>query len=198
MRIFGITGGSGTGKSTVSDIFRKLGVTVIDADKSAREVVGKGSKCLDELCAFFGNSILLSDGTLDRKKLGSIVFSDGEKLKTLNEITHKYIRADIEEKLSSCKTPLAAIDGAVIIGSNIEDLCEFIVSVIAKERTRTERIMLRDSISEQDAQRRIGAQPDDEFYEKHAEYVIHNDGDFEALKNETEMVLNEIKTRYKQ
>lgn len=193
MRVFGITGGSGTGKSTVSDIFRKQGITVIDADKSAREVVKKGSKCLDELCTFFGDDILFDDKTLNRKKLGGIVFSDKEKLEKLNEITHKYIKADIEDKLAACSTPLAAIDGAVIIGSNVEDLCEFIISVTAERTERISRICIRDGIDEQTAAQRINAQPDEEFYKKHSRYIICNNGDIAALVTEAEKVIDKIK-----
>lgn len=193
MLIFGITGGSGTGKTTVSDIFRENGVTVIDADKSAREVVKKGSKCLDELCGFFGENILLSDGTLDRKKLGEIVFSDEKKLAKLNEITHKYIKEDVMRQIEESKTPLAAIDGAVIIGSIIEPLCKFIVSVTSDRNTRLKRIVLRDGISEDSAKKRLDSQPSEDFYKKHSKYVINNDKDLSSLVLRTKEVLEEIR-----
>lgn len=193
MLIFGITGGSGTGKTTVSDIFRENGVTVIDADKSARNVVQKSSNCLDELCSFFGDDILLDDGTLDRKKLGEIVFSDEKKLAKLNEITHKYIKDDIVRQIEECKTPLAAIDGAVIIGSCIEPLCKFIVSVTSSTNTRIERIMLRDGISEESAKKRLASQPAEDFYKEHSKYVIHNDENLGSLTLRTKQVLEKIR-----
>lgn len=193
MLIFGITGGSGTGKTTVSDIFRENGVTVIDADKSARTVVQKGSKCLGELCAFFGDGILLPNGALDRKKLGGIVFSDEKKLVKLNEITHKYIKEDILRQIGECKTPLTAIDGAVIIGSSIEPLCEFIVSVTADKGKRLKRIIGRDKISEDSAKKRLDSQPSEDFYIKHAKYVINNDKDLNSLVLRTKEVLEKIR-----
>lgn len=91
MTIFGITGGSGSGKTLASSMFAELGIEIIDADAVSREVTNKGSKCLNELVEYFGNEILQTDGTLNRRHLASIAFSDVEKTKMLNTITHKYI-----------------------------------------------------------------------------------------------------------
>ena len=96
MRVFGITGGSGSGKTTVSDIFRRLGAEIIDTDKIARSVTEKGSECLKELADAFGNGIILPDGSLDRRRLASIAFADKEKTALLSEITHKYIKSPLE------------------------------------------------------------------------------------------------------
>ena len=193
MLIFGITGGSGAGKTTVSDIFLKSGIPVIDADKAARAVTEPGEKCLDELTDFFGSEILQSDGTLNRKKLADIAFSDERRLKKLNEITHKYIKINIENQLSEIKGKIAAIDGAVIIGSEVEELCAFIVSVTAKREVRIKRITARDNISAESAKKRLAAQPGDDFYIEHSKYIIRNDTSVKELELQTERIISEIK-----
>ena len=94
--IFAITGPTGSGKSTVSNIFRSLGVYVADADKAAKEVTAKGTECLERIRDAFGESVITENGELNRKKLSQIVFNDDKKLKLLNEITHSYIKKRIE------------------------------------------------------------------------------------------------------
>lgn len=193
MLIFGITGGSGSGKTTVSDIFRRLGVYVIDGDKAAREVVKKGMPCLLELTRHFGREILNDDGTLNRKKLGGIVFADENALKMLNKITHFYIKEYITNRLSETDAPIAAIDGAVIIGSEIENMCEFMVSVISDRETRINRIKERDGLSDGEAEKRLNSQPDDKFYIEHSKYIIYNNGNINDLTQEAENIFNKIK-----
>lgn len=179
--VFALTGGSGVGKSTAAEIFRELGVYVVDADKIARQVVEKGKPCLEELRAEFGNGIIKPDGELDRKKLASLVFTDKNKLKSLNAITHKYIKEVILSALNCADCSLAAIDGAVIIGSEIEKLCAFTVSVLAGNETRIGRICKRDGLSIEEARNRLNSQPDDSFYCDNSQYLVYNDGSREEL-----------------
>ena len=191
--IFGITGGSGSGKTTVSAMFSQLGVHVIDTDVIAHNIVEKGSKCLGELVQYFGDEILNADGTLDRKKLAHIAFSDDEKKAALNRITHKYIKAQTEADIKNSSADIIAIDGAVIIGSSIEPLCGFIVSVIADRDIRIERIKERDALTDEQAAQRLAAQPDDNFYKQHSGYIIYNNGGTEDLRRQVCMLYDEIK-----
>lgn len=191
--IFGITGGSGAGKSTVSDIFRKLGVYVSDADLVSRIVVMPGAPCLDELCEEFGKSILKSDGSLDRAGLASIVFSDPEKLEILNRITHRYIYEYIENELDKSGSQLCAVDGAVIIGSPVMSLCKRLVVVTADRDVRLNRIMQRDMLDRETALRRLNAQQDDRFYLEHADFSVVNNGDLKKLGEQIEEIYNKIK-----
>lgn len=193
MITFALTGGSGAGKSTAAEIFRELGVYVIDADKIARQVVEKGEPCLEELRAEFGNGIITPDGELDRKKLGSIVFTDENKLKSLNAITHKYIKEVILSALSSVDCEISAIDGAVIIGSEIEKLCDFTVSVLAARAARLDRITKRDGLSIEEAQNRLNSQSDDSFYRENSRYVIYNDKGREELAAKIKEVYEKIR-----
>lgn len=176
MYIFGITGPTGAGKSTISESFRRLGVYVSDADQAARAVVEKGMPCLVELTKAFGDGILNSDGSLNRKALAGIVFSDDKKLDLLNSITHIYIKKYILKELEASGSGLCAIDGAVIIGSPVMELCRRLVLVTADREVRLSRIMQRDSITYEAAELRIAAQMSDEEYRGHADYIIENNG----------------------
>ena len=190
--VFGITGATGTGKSTVSEILRECGADVIDADRVSREVACPGSECLCELTEHFGREILLEDGSLNRRKLGGIVFGDEKKLSVLTQITHKYIKQRIIELIAQSKSRLCGIDGAVLIGSSMESLCEFMISVIADTPTRLKRIMNRDNISEAYAKKRILSQPDPDFYISHSDYVIENNGTYADLAKKTKLLYDDI------
>ena len=190
--IFGITGQTGSGKSTVSDFFRAAGVDVADADKISREVCAAGSRCLEEIRKNFGSGIILPDGSLDRKGLGRIVFSDPERLELLTQITHRYIKAAVAERLNNSKSKVCAIDGAVLIGSNMEEMCEYMVAVVADKSIRKKRIMERDGLSDEEAERRIHAQEDESFYRSHSDFVIENNGGIEALEAQVRRIYDRI------
>lgn len=193
MLVFGITGGSGSGKSSASERFRENGIYVIDADKTAREVVRQGEPCLEELVKELGSEILNDDGGLNRRKTGDIVFSDKKKLDILNRITHKYIQKALEAQLNKIDTDIAAVDGAVIIGSPVEKMCSFLVSVMADKEIRLARIMKRDNISREAALKRIESQPSDEFYIANSRYLLYNNISKENLNIEVDKLTKTIK-----
>lgn len=195
MIVFGITGGSGSGKTTFSKLLNERGVEIIDTDVIAREIAQKGRPCLGELCGYFGSEILLPDGTLDRKKLAGIAFSNEKNTLALNSITHKYIKAETEDRIKSSSADLIAIDGAVIIGSAVEPLCAFIVSVLADREIRIERIKERDGITEAEANARLDAQPNDMFYKKNSLYIIYNSRTPADLEEQADDLLKRIKER---
>lgn len=190
--IFGITGQTGSGKSFVSDIFRSFGVDVIDADKISHEVCAAGSECLEEIEKSFGSEIILDSGELDRRRLGSVVFSNPQKLRLLTGITHRYIKDAVIKRIKNSKSGICAIDGAVLIGSNMEELCEYMVAVIADEGLRKKRIMVRDGLSEEEALSRIRAQQDESFYRVHSDYVIENNGSIEELEKKARCIYDRI------
>ena len=192
--IFGITGATGAGKSTVSDLFRKNGIYVADADAAARAVAEPGMPCLLRLSEAFGSEIINADGSLNRRDLAEIVFSDKNKLKLLNSITHSYITEYIKNEIDASTAEFAAIDGAVIIGSPVEELCRMLVVVTADNDTRLKRIMDRDGISREAAQNRIDSQMSNDEYIKHSTYNINNNGCIDRLGVQIEQICNEIKT----
>ncbi|MCC8170064.1 MAG: dephospho-CoA kinase [Oscillospiraceae bacterium] len=177
----------------MSNVFRRMGINVIAADKTARKIVEKGEPCLEEIKNKFGSDVINADGSLNRKKLGGIVFSDANKLKCLNAVTHKYIRRLILSELGESGAEIAAIDGAVIIGSEIEDLCQIMVSVLADREVRLQRIIERDNLLREEAENRINAQPSDEFYIDRSDYIIYNNGDEGELNLQIREVYGKIK-----
>ena len=180
--ILGVTGGSGCGKSSFSKLLAAKGAQVIDADETARQIVEPGMPALGEIAEAFGREYLCSDGTLDRKKLGKLVFSDAKKLHILNKITHKYIIAEIKRKLDELHAAVIVIDAALLFETPLAELCTRTVCVLAEERVRAERIMARDGLSEEQALDRIRSQQKDAFYISHADDVIYNNGTEKELK----------------
>ena len=195
MIIVGLTGQSGAGKTTVCDTFEKSGFAIINADIVAREVMSKGSECLDETVSVFGD-ILSEDGTLDRKKLAGIVFSDSDKLSIYENIIFPYIISSIKEKIDMYKKEMynyILLDAPTLFESKADVLCDIIVSVIADRDIRLNRILKRDSITLHEAEIRLNSQKNDDFYMGKSDYVIKNNGSLSELENNTMDVVNSIK-----
>jgi len=188
LKIIGITGGTGSGKSIVSRILRDLGAGIINADKIAREVVSKGGKALEELVQYFGSEILGSGGELDRKKLAEIVFNNFEKLEVLNSITHKYIIEriinSVNEAKGDNKAGITVIDAPIPIEHGFKDQADEIWVVTADRDLRIKRIMERDALTLEEALSRINSQFKDEDYLKIADEVLVNNGSIEELEKE--------------
>jgi len=186
LRIIGITGGIGSGKSTVSQILRDLGAKIIDADKIAKEIVFKGGVVLKELIEFFGSQILDESGGLDRKKLGEIVFNNPEKLEVLNKITHKYIVErifkDLEKDKKEGKWDIVVVDAPLPVKHGFMDAVDEVWVVTADKETRIKRIMERNGLTYEEALSRISSQLKDSEYLEIADVVIPNDGSIEDLE----------------
>lgn len=184
--IIGLTGGSGTGKSSACEFFKKKGFLVLDLDKVSRKVCQKGEKCLDEIVDYFGNSIIDENGELIRRKLGDIVFSDKEKLEILNKITHKYIIEETRNFLEENEGKNIVLDAAVLFEAGAQKLCTHTLCVLSSFENRLKRIMERDSISEESAKNRILSQPNDDFYISHCDFAVYNNSGINELYNELE------------
>ena len=177
MTVWGLTGKSGSGKTTASMLLEKKGFYVVDGDILARKATEKGSPVLKKLADFFGDDILLPDGTLDRRKTAERAFSTPENTKKLNEITHGEIDRlfSIEiEKAKKAGYENCLFDAAALLESPSKERCDKIIVVTAPLEVRLKRILARDSITEQEALRRINAQKDDEYYFRHADILIRN------------------------
>ena len=190
----GITGGSGSGKTTVSDIFRKVGIDVIDTDIVARIIVEPGKPALDEIKEYFGQEYITPAGTLDRKKMAALVFSNPDKRLRLNEITHKYISQYVDEYIHNYTGDIIGIDGAVLIESGIGEGCDYILSVIADKEERIKRIIMRDSISEKKKKKRIEAQKNDAFYIENSDYIVYNNSKDELI-NQVSKIIKDIRSK---
>jgi len=183
MLVVGITGGIGSGKSAVSDRFAALGVPVIDADHSSRDVVARGSSGLAEVVAHFGQEVLTEDGELDRKALGQLIFSDVSARRKLEAILHPRIRAAMRDQLAKVDGPYAVLVIPLLIESKQQDLVDRILVVDTPEALQRRRVQARDGISASHIDRILAAQLARTERLKAADDVIVNDGDLVALDN---------------
>lgn len=177
MKIIGLTGQTGAGKSTVCHELQKIGYFHIDADKVARELTEKNSPVIPLLCDAFGNDILLPDGSVNRKTLAAKAFSDSESTLRLNSITHPAITQKIRNIIKDNQSGNYKgflIDAIALFESGENKLCDFTISVVAPTEIRLKRIIKRDNISEEEALLRINAQKDEKFYRESADFVIEN------------------------
>ena len=183
MTVFGITGGSGSGKTTALRVLRGLGALVIDADAVYHELLRSDESLLDAISARFPGTV--REHSLDRKALAAAVFSDPEALSDLNAITHPAVIAETKRRLHAhamAGGELAAIDAIALFGSGLEMLCDRTYAVVADRETRLARIMARDGIDREAAVRRIDAQLPDEFFIENCGAVLQNDmGETEFL-----------------
>ena len=174
MKIIGLTGGTGTGKTTALNVLKKLGGVCIDADEVYHDLLLNCEEMINEIKSAF--PALDAEGPLDRKKLGEIVFSDSGELKKLNAITHKYVCRRIMEIIEkNSQAPFAAIDAVELVESGAGEMCDTIVAIIAPVSMRIDRIMSREGISMGYATMRIAAQKSDKYYEENCDIVIRND-----------------------
>ena len=190
MKIIGLTGGSGAGKSVVAAELKKLGAGIVDADAIYRKLCDENLDMLLELQKAFGD-ILTIDKKLDREKLAGIVFSDSNKLKKLNEITIFYIKKASDEKFKALKDKgikIAIYDAPTLFQTGTDSICDGVIGIIADRNIRIERIIKRDNISEKAAIARIDAQPDDKFYYDRCQYIIKNNVSHETLKNQVKQL----------
>ena len=195
MLVIGITGGTGSGKGFVCRLFEKLGINSIDTDQTSRQVCGAGMPCLIELAQTFGNDILNPDGSLNRKKLASIAFSDKQKHLILNKITHFHILNEVRNQLNIEREngkAAAIVDAPLLYESGFDKECDVIIAVTADESIRIKRIIERDNISIDEIKQRLSKQGDDSFYTQKANYVITNNGSADDLQKQVEAVYNSI------
>lgn len=197
--IVGLTGTSGAGKTTVCEILRQHGCMIINSDNAAREITEIGSPCLDELRLAFGDEIINSDGSLNRRRLGEIAFSSDELTSRLNAITHPHIMKRIkciinEYKQSGAK--IITLDAPQLFEANADTLCDCVIAVIADRRLAKDRIISRDNIDEANAENRLSRSHDDGFFTERADYIIRNDCDLVTLKINVAATIAKIKSDF--
>jgi len=192
VHLFGLTGGIASGKSAVAARLRERGVPVIDADKLAREAVLPGTDALKAIVKTFGEDVLLGDGSLDRKKLGGIVFADEAKRKALNAIVHPAVSMLTfarSKELRDEGEALVAYEAALIVENGVADAFRPLVVVAAPDDVQIRRMIARDGITEDEANARLRAQmPLAEKIAK-ADYVIENTGSLADVARRTDEVL---------
>jgi dephospho-CoA kinase len=192
----GLTGSIATGKSFVSKVLADLGCHLIDADETAREVVLPGSPALRQVAAEFGSGMLNDDGTLDRAKVGAVVFSDPAKLKRLNAILHPYIIAKQDECLREWDAVdpdgIAVVDAALMIESGGYKRFDKLLVVHCDEQVQLQRLMTRNNLTREEAARRISSQMPQDEKVKFADYLIDTTDGFEPARQQTTAVYESL------
>ena len=188
MKVIGLTGGTGSGKSVVSKSLAAAGAVIVDADKIAHDIILKGEPAYDEIIAYYGTGILDAEGNIVRKKLGEIVFNDKEKLAFLNRCTHKYITAEVKRQIAAAKEEGTAadiiVDAPLLLEAGLESVCDLVWVVYAEPEVRAQRVMERDGITYGLAKARISNQKSWEEYRNAASTVIDNSKDLAHLEEQ--------------
>lgn len=194
--VLGLTGGIASGKTTVSNHFKKLQIPVIDADIVARKVMEPGQAALQKVVAAFGQDVLKADGTLNRKKLGEIVFGNPKKLEQLNNIVQKEIYSHIlseKEKFIRKGVPLLVLDIPLLFEAGYEDDVDEVMVVYTTHENQLERLMKRNQLSEAEAQARIQSQLPLHVKKEKADSVIDNNGAVEKTLEQVDAWLSKQK-----
>lgn len=177
MRIIGITGSSGSGKSTVTQILEKgLKAKTINADEVVKQMQTQSSKYFEKIVELFGKEIIQENGSLNRKKLAQIIFQDKIQKEELDKLTYTYVVEEIKKQVNNTQGDYVIIDAPLLIESKLNEICDAVIAVISNKEEQMKRICNRDNIEKNDAKLRIEAQKDNEFYKKNADYVVENNG----------------------
>jgi len=193
MKVIGLTGGSGAGKSTVLRIFERLGAYAIDADALYNSMLRVQGPLMERLESLFPQAF--SGGQLDKRILGSIVFNDPDALALLNSATHPLVLREADKLITLAGErghPAVVVDAIALFASGFGGRCDATVGVLAPRECRIARVMARDNITREQAESRIDAQPGEGFYRERCGYLIKNTGDFSALERDAAATYNAI------
>lgn len=193
MQVIGITGGSGSGKTTALKALESLGALVLDCDNIYHRLLETNPELLEEIDTAFPG--VVREGVLQRKALGAMVFNDPKALEKLNSISHRYVDLEIERRLRAFAMEggrIAAIDAIELFAGGQAKRCTYTVAVLADREKRIERIMARDGISREYAQLRIEAQHPDSYFEQLCDHILRNDGKVEDFKKDCMKLFKEI------
>ena len=196
-RVIGLTGGIGSGKSTVSRILAELGAVIIDADKIGHEIYHPDTDTWRQLVKTFGSGILVPDNTIDRKKLGAIVFGDKQELQRLNAIIHPQITQEIKKRIEECRrraVKVIVLDAPVLLEANAKNLVDEIWVVVADDGNVIKRAAARTGLTEQQIRDRVHSQLSNTERTKNARVVISNDGNTEDLRGKIRELWEQIKS----
>jgi len=198
MKIIGLTGGIASGKSIVVSVFRELGAIILDADQIARLVVLPHQPAWEDIVEFFGPQVVNEDESLDRAKIGEIVYNNPDSLKELNRITHPRIMQYYKDEMRRIKLEqpdaIVILEVPLLYETNMDKLCQQVVVVCVDRETQIKRLMERDKMSYEDAVRRINAQMPMDEKVRRADFVIDNRGSMEETKEKATKYYKEILT----
>jgi len=193
MKVIGLTGGIGAGKSTVSSYLKEKGYLILDADAIAHEITAKGSPVLNQIADTFGREMILSDGTLDRKRLAAVVFSDAEKKLQLEELTTKQVVKIISDRVEELRKKdeydIIFVDAPLLFEAGVDAMTDLVWMVTADDDVRIARVMERDQANREDVLRRIANQMDNDEKIRRSQEVIDNSKGKDELYQQIESLL---------
>lgn len=181
VKVIGLTGMSGAGKSTACKVFKSEGFSIIDCDLICRDIVEKGKPCLLEITQEFGDAVLKEDGSLDRAETGRIIFFDSGKRHLLNGIMYPYVSYIVIKTIIGMDKGFVVLDAPTLFESGIDSICDIIVSVVADREVLLDRIESRDFISREQAENRLASQHDIEYFSERSDHLIENNGSSEEF-----------------
>lgn len=196
MKVIGLTGGIGSGKSTVSQFLSELGANVLDADKVGHQCYQQGTEAWKDVVDAFGKEVVAPDGSIDRKKLGAIVFGDPEALIRLNQIMHPRMYDMMADQIEECRlggVEVVVLEAAVLFEANWTPLVDEIWVTVASEPTVVQRVRERTGLPEEQIRSRIRSQLSNEERKEKADLVISNDGGLDELREKIEELWEGLK-----
>lgn len=193
MKVIGITGNSGAGKTTVCEIMKNsYEVNIIDADKVAKSLSKKGTAYLKAIENTFGTEIIKEDGNLNRNLLAKKIYENHEDRNKLNNLTFIYVVDEIKNILKQNEGKINIVDAPLLFEAGLEKICDKVITVVATQELKIKRICERDGLDIEVAKSRLKIQNDEEFYIDKSDFVIRNNGSREDLENQIKNIMNEI------
>lgn len=194
MKVIGITGSSGSGKSTVAKIVKEeLNAKLIVADEIVKKMQQPGNKYFEQIVKFLGEDYLNNEGKLNRKKIAKLIFKDQEIRIKINNLTQKYVVAEIKKEIEKAEHEYVVIDVPLLIESGLNKMCNLVIGVTANKDEQIKRICKRDGLTQKEALARLEAQPNNEFYKKNIKFIIENNGgEYDKLLGRIRLILQEL------
>lgn len=194
MKVIGITGSSGSGKSTVAKIVKEeLNAKLIVADEIVKKMQQPGNKYFEQIVKFLGEDYLNNEGKLNRKKVAKLIFKDQEIRIKINNLTQKYVVAEIKKEIEKAEHEYVVIDVPLLIESGLNKMCNLVIGVTANKDEQIKRICKRDGLTQKEALARLEAQPNNEFYKKNIKFIIENNGgEYDKLLGRIRLILQEL------
>jgi dephospho-CoA kinase len=198
LKVYGLTGGIASGKSTVAALLIQAGYEVVDSDEIVKILYGKGEAIYNAILGAFGGDILTSDGNIDRKRLGDLIFNNLEARQKLNAVTHPVIRHEIEKRLEACRIRgdrIVFVDVPLLYESETFGRYDGVILVYAKVSLQLSRLMARNGFSEEEADIRIKSQLPIEEKRARADFIVDNQGSINQLKHEVMILIDLLEKR---
>ncbi len=194
MKIIGITGPIGSGKSYIANLFEQKGFAHLDTDEIYHELVSSETECTRQIKEYFGDSVIAPDGSVDRKILGGIVFNDKAKLEALNKITHAHVETRTKALIAELKKNgerAVIIEVPLMFESGFDKLCDAVICVISDTEARIQRVMQRNLLTREQAELRMKNQKSTEYYRSNSDYTVVNNGD-EDINEQIRRILEKM------